>query len=248
MTKARLRIGRSYGLLLICVSLLSHAMAEPVRIAHDQKFPPFSMSNGGNSEGLTLDILRAVAARAGIDMVFVPVSFDQRQATLENGRAEAYFPLSITPERLQTFDFSEVIVVTGGSVFVRAPNVPPDALDGLAGKIVVTPQTGPIAAFVKRTAPNVKLVVTVDYEDSLGRLARGEADAAVLSYHVGQRFVDRLYPGQISRSSKMFLELPLAVAVAKGKNEPLLTKLNQGIAAIRADGTWKQINDRWVGR
>jgi len=134
---------RAVSLLLICISLLSQSMAEPVRIAHDQNFPPFSMSNDGNSEGLAVNILRAAAARVGIDMIFVPVPFDQRQATLENGRAEAYFPLSITPERLQSFDFSEVFVITGGSVFVRAPNVPPDALDALAGKVVVTPQTGP---------------------------------------------------------------------------------------------------------
>jgi ABC-type amino acid transport substrate-binding protein len=120
--------------------------------------------------------------------------------------------------------------------------------DGLSGKVVATPKTGPIAAFVKITAPTIKLIVTVDYEDSLGRLMRGEVDAAVPSYHVGQRFVDRLYPGRISRSSKMFLELPLAVAVAKGKNGHFLTKLNEGIRAIRAAGTWKQINDRWAGR
>jgi polar amino acid transport system substrate-binding protein len=206
------------------------------------------MSNGGNSEGLAVDILRAAATRVGIEMIFVPVPFDQRQAALENGRAEAYFPLSITPERLQAFDFSEVLTVTGGSLFVRAPGVPPDTLDALAGKVVVTPQTGPYAAFVKRTAPTVQLVVTVDYEESLGRLVRGEANAAVLSYHVGQRFADRLYPALISRSPKMFLESPLAVAVVKGKNGPLLGKLNQGIAAIRADGIWKQINDRWAGR
>ena len=123
-------------------------------------------------------------------------------------------------------------------MFVRAPNVPPDALDALAGKVVVTPQTGPFAAFAKRTAPTVQLVVTVDYEDSLGRLVRGEADAALLSYHVGQRFADRLYPGLISRSPKMFVEAPLAVAVAKGKNGPLLSKLNEGIAAIRDTHGW----------
>jgi polar amino acid transport system substrate-binding protein len=239
---------RAVSLSLICGSLLGQAMAEPVRIAHDLNFPPFSMSNDGNSEGLAVDVLRAAAARVGIDLIFVPVPFDQRQATLENGRAEAYFPLSINPERLQSFDFSEVLVVTGGSVFVRAPDIPPDALDALAGKVVVTPQTGPFAALVKRTAPTVQLVVTVDYEESLGRLVRGEADAAVLSYHVGQRFADRLYPGLISRSPKMFVESPLAVAVAKGKNAPLLGKLNEGIAAIRADGTWKQISDRWAGR
>ena len=241
-------LARAVSLSLVCVGLLGQAMAESVRIAHDQNFPPFSMSNDGNSEGIAVDILRAAAARVGIDMTFVPVPFDQRQATLENGRAEAYFPLSINPERLQSFDFSDVLILTGGSVFVRAPDVPPDALDALAGKVVVTPQTGPYAAFVKRTAPTVQLVVTVDYEDSLGRLVRGEADAALLSYHVGQRFADRLYPGLISRSPKMFLESPLAVAVVKGKNGPLLSKLNEGIAAIRADGTWKQINDRWAGR
>src|SRR3974390_1558778 len=126
-------LARAVSLSLICISLLSQAMAQPVRIAHDQNFPPFSMSIDGNSQGLAVDILRAAAARAGIEIVFVPVPFDQRQLTLENGQADAYFPLSITPERQQSFDFSEVLVVTGGSVFVRAPNVPPDALDALSG-------------------------------------------------------------------------------------------------------------------
>src|SRR5262245_66097523 len=119
---------RAVSLLLICISLLSQAMAEPVRIAHDQNFPPFSISNDGNSEGLAVDILGAAATRVGIEMIFVPVPFDQRQATLENGRAEAYFPLSITPERLQSFDFSEVLILTGGSVFVRAPDIHPTRL------------------------------------------------------------------------------------------------------------------------
>jgi polar amino acid transport system substrate-binding protein len=206
------------------------------------------MSNDGNSEGNAVDIFRAAAARVGLETFFVPVPFDQRQASLENGHVEAYFPLTITPERLKSFDFSEVLSSTGASVFARAPNVPHDSLEALAGKVVVTPRTGPLADFVRRTAPAVRLLLTEDYEDSLGRLSRGEADAAVLSHHVGQRFVDRLYPGLISRSPKMFMELPLAVAVLKGKNETLLSRLNKGIAAIRADGTWTQINDRWAGR
>ncbi len=217
-----------------------------MRIAHDQDFPPFAEVRDGNSEGLAVDILRAAAARAGVDVQFVPVPFDQRQLTLEDGRAEAYFPLSVTPERLQLFDFTDVLVVTGGSLFAHAPNVPLENLAALAGKIVVTPQTGPIAAFIRKTAPAVNLVVTTDYEDSLGRLVRGGTTAAALSYHVGPRIADRLYPGRVIRSPHMFLELPLAVAVAKGKHAELLVRLNAGIAAIRADGTWQQINDRWT--
>jgi polar amino acid transport system substrate-binding protein len=44
----------------------------------------------------------------------------------------------------------------------------------------------------------------------------------------------------------MFMELPFAVA--KGRQAPLLTRFNAGLAAIRADGTWQQINDRWMSR
>jgi polar amino acid transport system substrate-binding protein len=120
-------------------------MAEPVRVAHDQRFPPFSEIRHGRSEGLAIDIFRAAATRAGIEIEFVPVSFEQRQLTLEDGRADAYFPLSITPERLQLFDFTDELIVTGGSIFVCASNTPPANLAALAGEILVTPQTGPIA-------------------------------------------------------------------------------------------------------
>ena len=228
--------------------LQSLSMIEPVRIAHDQGFPPFAEFKNGKSEGLAVDIFRGAASRAEVKVKFVPVPFEQRQLTLEDGRADAYFPLSITPERLQLFDFTEELVATGGSIFVRAPNTPPKDLAALAGKILVTPRTGPIAPFIQKTAPTVKLVVTTDYEDSLGRLVRGEADAAALGYHVGLHISKRLYPGQIIGSPKMFIELPLAVAVPKGKQADVLARLNVGIAAIRADGTWQQINEYWRGK
>jgi polar amino acid transport system substrate-binding protein len=223
-------------------------MTEPVRVAHDRDFPPFAEVKGGKSEGLTVDIFRAAAARAAVEVKFVPVSFEDRQLTLEDGRADAYLPAAIIPDRLQLFDFTDELVVTGGSIFVRAPNAPPENLVALAGKILVTPRTGPIAPFVQKTAPTVKLVVTTDYEDSLGRLIRGEADAAALGYHVGMSISNRLFPGQIVGSSDMFLKLPLAVAVPKGKQADLIVRLNAGIAAIRANGTWQQLNDRWRGR
>ena len=46
----------------------------------------------------------------------------------------------------------------------------------------------------------------------------------------------------------MFEELPDTVAVTKGKHADLLKRLNAGLAAIRADGTWDQINKRWTGQ
>ncbi len=59
---------------------------------------------------------------------------------------------------------------------------------------------------------------------------------------------NRMYASKITAPGAMFLELPLAAAVIKGRNAELLAGLNSGLAAIRADGTWDRINANWLNR
>ena len=93
--------------LLLFQPTLAQRGAEPVRIAHAQDFPPLSEVRDGKSEGLAVDILRAAATRSGVEVQFVAVPFEQVHLTLADGRAEGVFPLAITPERRQLFDFTE---------------------------------------------------------------------------------------------------------------------------------------------
>jgi polar amino acid transport system substrate-binding protein len=234
--------------LLSCQPALAQPGTDPMRIAHAQDFAPLAVLKDGKSEGLAVDIVRAAAERVGLGVKFVAVPFEQVQITLADGRADAAFPLAITPERRQLFDFTEGLLITGATLYVRVPNVPPDSLTALSGKIVVTPRTGPLADFIEKTAPAVNLVVTKDYEESLTRLVRAEADAAALNNHVGVYMAARLYPGQLVHSPKLLQELPLAVAVPKGKGANFVALLNTGVSAIRADGTWQRINNRWMSQ
>jgi ABC-type amino acid transport substrate-binding protein len=138
--------------------------------------------------------------------------------------------------------------MTGGALYVRAPNPTPDSLAALSGKIVVTPRAGPLADFIRKSAPAVNLVVTQDYEESLVRVMAGEAEAAALNFSAGARIAARLYPGQITLPRTMFYEQPFAIGVPQGQNATIMAQLDAGLAAIRADGTWQQINNRWTGR
>jgi polar amino acid transport system substrate-binding protein len=221
--------------------------AEPVRVAYNQNQPPLAFVKDGKPQGLSVDIIRAAAARAGIEVEMVPVPLEEMDQTLTDGRAHVILR-AVTSERGESFDFSSPVVVTGGGLYARAPNPAPDSLAALSGKTVVTPRTGPLAAYIQRTAPAVKLVVTTDYEDSLARLMAGEADAAALNYQSGAIIAARLYPGQITVPHAMFLELPSAIAVPKGTYADFLRWFDAGLAAIRADGTWQQINNRWMGQ
>jgi ABC-type amino acid transport substrate-binding protein len=237
--------------LVACASALSAATcvgaAETFRITHTQPFPPFAEFKNGKSEGLAIDILHAAAARVGIELEFVAAPLEQMGQTLTEGRADALI-VAVTPERMATFDLTAPVVTTGGALFVRAPNPTPEGLMALSGKVVVTPQTGPLAAIIQRTAPNVNLSVTTDYAQSLEQVVEGKADAAALGYQAGAIIAGRLYADQITVPRKMFQEIPLAIGAPKGQQAEILTRLNRGLESIRVGGTWQKINTRWIGQ
>jgi polar amino acid transport system substrate-binding protein len=205
------------------------ASAQVLRLAHAESFPPYAEARDGRSEGMAVDIVRAAAGKAGIQLALIAVPFEQLQRTLDDGRADAIFPTGITPERRKTLDFSAPLLSTGGSLYVRAPGQAPDDLAALAGKTVVTPGTGPLAAYIEKTAPQVKVIRSASYEESLKQLVEGRADAAALNSHVGGRIAEQLYPGKVNVAKRMFLEVPLAVAVKKGTHAALIHQLNEGL-------------------
>lgn len=235
-------------LAVACIAVAAPAKADALRVAHDERFPPFAEAQNGQSSGLAIELLRAAAAKGEVELTFVPVPFQQVQQTLTDGRADAIFPIAITPDRRQTLDFSAPILPTGGAFFVRSPDKTPASIAAIAGKTVTTPRTGPLAAYLQKNAPDAKLIVTADYDESLAQLVSGAADVAALNFQTGARLAARLHPGKITPPDRLFWELPFAVAVPKGKAADQVGKLNAGIAAIRADGTWDRINNAWMAR
>lgn len=241
-------IGRKTGAALACLWVsAAPGTAEPFRIAHNQNLPPLYMVQDGKSVGLGIDVLRAAAGRAGIELAFVPLTIEHQLPSLKDGRADGLLSAD-TPERRQILDFGAPVMMTGGALYVRAPNPTPETLEALSGLVVVTPRAGPLVDFIRKNAPTVNLVVTEDYEESLARVMAGQAAAAALNALAGGRIAARLYPNQFTVPKIMFYEQPLALGVLKGQSAKTIAQLDAGLAAIRADGTWKQINDRWLGQ
>jgi polar amino acid transport system substrate-binding protein len=241
-------IGRMAVVALTCLCFsASPGAAEPFRIAHNQNLPPLMMVQDGKSVGLGVDVLHAAAMRAGIELAFVPLTIEHQLPSLKDGRADGLLSAD-TPERRQILDFGAPVVMTGGALYVRAPNPTPQTLGVLSGQVVVTPRAGPLTDYIRKNAPAVNLVVTEDYEESLARVMAGQAAAAALNASAGGRIAAQLYPNQFTIPKIMFYEQPLALGVPKGQSAKIIAQLDAGLAAIRADGTWKQINDRWLGQ
>jgi ABC-type amino acid transport substrate-binding protein len=218
---------------------------ETVRMSHQSDFAPFIYVKNGKSVGILVDIVEAAAARENIKVVFVPVPLADVAETLTDGRADAIVPFGITPERQAAYDFSEPLVMTGGALFVKAPNAEPADLGALTGKTVVSPKAGPFVLYIQKSAPGIKVVATTSYQESLDRVVAGDADAAALNLQVGTNVVAESYAGKITVPVKTFSQAPLAIAVTKGQHAELMHRLAAGLEAIRADGTLARIEAKW---
>jgi polar amino acid transport system substrate-binding protein len=219
---------------------------ETFRLVHIEPFEPFAAVKGGRSEGLSIDILTEALSRAGLKVVFIGAHQDKEQDLLAKGEADGLAFFGINPERKKTFDFSDPYLVTGGALFVRSPNPPCFDLKELEGKTVATPLKGPLAGYIKKNFPKVNVLTDVkDYNATLEAVLDGKADAAALNTQVGAVLAQKVFPNRFSLPPKGFLEIPIGVAVLKGKQDHLLRKLNEVLKAIMADGTYDKIIAKW---
>jgi polar amino acid transport system substrate-binding protein len=76
----------------------------------------------------------------------------------------------------------------------------------------------------------------------------GKADAAALNFQAGIRMARAKHPGKFTLPSEPYSSVPLAFAVAKSKNAALMKRFDAAFAAMKSDGAFKAIEERWLGR
>ncbi len=237
-----------FSLLSVLALTLQAGASEIVRLAHDDPFPPFALHKDGVSGGIVIDILQEVLKRVNIQPVFIPAHMDKIQDLVKAGEADGLAFLGITADREKLYDFSEPLLITGGALFVKAPQPSPSGLAEFEGRTVVTPLKGPLAAYIKNQFPRVNLVTVEDYPEALKAVLEQKANAAALNPQVGIHLANQLFPGNFTYPKNVFLKVPLAVAVLKGTHAALLQKINEGLQKIKADGTYATITEKWANK
>jgi polar amino acid transport system substrate-binding protein len=216
------------------------------KLAHIKSFKPFAVAKEAKSEGLAIDIVTEALARVNIKVVFVGEHQDKVQELLLKGQIDGIAFLGINPKRKKTYDFSNPYIMTGGALFVKSPNPASYDLKQFEGKTVATPKKGPLAGYIQKKFPKVNVLTAVkDYPETLKVVLDGKADAAALNTQAGTVLAKQLFPGKFSLPEKGFLEVPIGVGVPKGKQSYLLTKFNEGLKEILADGTYDKIVEKW---
>lgn len=238
---------------LVALTLLStQAIAAEVKFATEATYPPFEfMTDKNEFAGFDVELTMAVCHEAKLTCTFSNQAFDSLIPSLKFRRFDAAIAaMDVTEERAKQVDFSN-IYYENSAVFVSAQNKF-KSVDELAGKNIGVQNGTSHQSYLleKLKDKGVKAVPYASYQNALMDLTSGRVDAVFadtavaaewLKTHAGYQRV-----GAPIKDAKYF-GTGFAIAVNKG-NKTLLDSLNQGLAAIKANGTYQKLYDKYFAK
>jgi polar amino acid transport system substrate-binding protein len=226
------------------------APAKVYVVGTDAAYAPFESQNEkGEIVGFDIDVVTAVAKKAGIEVKFVNTPWEGIFNTLQQGDRDLLVSaVTITEERKQSNDFSDPYFDAQQLIAVKA-NSKISKFDDLK-KLKVGVQTGTtgdevVSKLQGKTSANIKRFESTPL--ALKELEAGGVDAVVADNGVIINYVANNAASKFKTvADKAFAPEQYGIVVKKG-NTDLLGKLNKGLADIKADGTYDQIYAKYFG-
>ena len=213
-------------------------------VGTDAAYAPFESQNEkGEIVGFDIDVVKAAAAKAGVEVKFVNTPWEGIFNALKQGDRDLLVSsITITEERKQSMDFSDPYFDAHQLIAVKADSKIARFEDLKSLKVgVQTGTTGDetITKLQGKNSPDIKRFESTPL--ALKELETGGIDAVVADNGVVVNYVKNNAGNKFKTvNDPAFAPEHYGIAVKKG-NAELLAKLNQGLAAIKADGSYDRI-------
>ncbi len=204
----------------------SDAHRARVRVAHAESFAPLAWRAGQRSRGLLIELAGAALRRAGRWPRYVPLAHAELLPALWAGRVDCVAALGVVPDRQERLRFSRPLLISGGAWFMtRASRWGP-----LAGGVIATPVSGPLAGIVRGRFPALRVLAVADYRAAFEAVLCGTAHAAALNFHAGRHQARKDFPGCFSIPEHPFAPVPMSIAFRPGACAALVDRVDDAIA------------------
>lgn len=230
----------------------ANAQEQVVRIGTEGAYPPFNvLSSDGKLSGFDIDMANALCEEMKVKCEFVIQDWDGMIPALQAGKFDAIIAsMSITPERLEKVDFTHKYYQTPAAVIAPKDSTIAGATkEALAGKTLGVATSTTHYRYAEKTFTDSTLKGYPSSQEFFLDLANGRIDAASDDINVLSDWL-KTEEGQCCKIVGEIKPVPeihgngAGIAIRKGETE-LANKFNVAIDAIRANGKYKEINDKY---
>lgn len=221
--------------------------ADKINFGSSATYPPFESLDASNQiVGFDIDLANALCKQMQADCTFTNHAFDSLIPSLKFRKYDAVISgMDITPERSKQVAFTNPYYANSAVVIAKKGAF--KSLEDLKGKRIGMENGTTHQKYLQDKHPEIKTVSYDSYQNAIIDLKNGRidgvfGDTAVVNEWlktnpqlgtVGEHVTDPQYFGT-----------GLGIAV-RPENQALLKKLNDALAAIKSDGTYQKISDKW---
>ena len=231
---------------LIAVAFSAQAQNKELVVGSSATYRPFAYESPTKEiVGYDVDIIKAVAQKAGLQIKIINTPWTGIFAALNNGDVDLVISgVTINEKRKQSYDFTTPYFEARQLIAVNKDSSV-KGLKDLAGKKVAV-VTGSTADDISsrefgKTSPDIRRFESTPV--IISELANGGVDAAIGDNGV-IAFRTQEHKHLKTVADANFPKEYFGIVVKQG-NKALLDKLKTALAAVKADGTYAQIYKKW---
>jgi polar amino acid transport system substrate-binding protein len=226
----------------------NQAPVSKLTVACDATWPPFEQVNERTKEldGFGPELMRAIAAKAGLEIELVNVGFDSVMAGISQCQYDmAVSSITITEARKKTILFSDPYYAAGQIVTVNKDNVTINNKDDLAGK-TVGGQIGTVGIDEAHKIPGAKVKTFDEVGFAYQAVINGQLDAVIADNPVAALYVNK-NRDKLKMVGPVFTDEYWGIAICK-KNADLVPKVNAALKALKDEGYINSLSKKWIGQ
>lgn len=219
-----------------------------LKVGLEGTYPPFNFQDAsGQLTGFEVELAKALAEELGVNAAFQPTKWDGILAALESRRLDVVInQVTISDERKEKYDFSTPYTVSGIQALTRKADA--DTIkspNDLAGKKVGVGLGTNYEQWLKENVPQAEIRTYDDDPTKFQDLNVGRIDVILVDRLAAFEMVEKT-GDRLAVAGDAFSRQESGVALRKG-NPQLLAAIDAAIAKLRADGTLKQLSEKWFG-
>jgi cystine transport system substrate-binding protein len=242
-----LLLGSSLFSPVFAADLLDEVKANgTLKVGLEGTYPPFNYQDeSGQLTGFEVDFAKALAKELGVKAEFQPTKWDGILAALESKRLDVVInQVTISEERKQKYDFSTPYTVSGIQALTRKADA--DSIKNpadLASKKVGVGLGTNYEQWLKENVPQADIRTYDDDPTKFQDLNVGRIDVILVDRLAAFEMVEKT-GNRLAVAGDAFSRQESGIALRKG-NPQLLAAIDSAIAKLRADGTLKQLSEKW---